>query len=264
MKNRGVSLLEMVIVLVVIGILTGSVIMGRQAIVLAKVKRVLEQYNEFQTAFNLFTERYSGIPGDLDGDSVGLDGGCNGAANQGDGDFRIEDSAGTADGTTAQFHDAEIACFWSQLSSENLEFITGSYDGFEDPTNSATVGDHMPRLRYGNEASGWGVFSIGRRHYLIAGVQTETGATPAYNVSNLFTPIDALALDQKIDDGQPNGGFIRARNGAENGIPNSPPTTNTGASDTACLDDSTPLDTYQGQDETPQCALRFEIQNNLY
>ncbi len=62
--QRGFTLVEMAIVLVIIGLILGMVFKGKELIDGAKVKNLAAQYNKIVAAVNTFYERYGFYPGD--------------------------------------------------------------------------------------------------------------------------------------------------------------------------------------------------------
>ncbi len=62
--NKGFTLVEMAIVLVIIGLILGMVFKGKELIDGAKVKNLAAQYNKILAATNTFYERYGFYPGD--------------------------------------------------------------------------------------------------------------------------------------------------------------------------------------------------------
>ena len=63
-SNRGFTLVELAIVLIIIGLILGMVFKGRHLIDSAKVKHLAAQYNKILAAVNTFYERYGYYPGD--------------------------------------------------------------------------------------------------------------------------------------------------------------------------------------------------------
>lgn len=65
-KNmRGVTLVEIAIVLVIIGLLLGGVLKGQELINNARVRAIADQQKSMQVAWNAFQERFQAIPGDF-------------------------------------------------------------------------------------------------------------------------------------------------------------------------------------------------------
>jgi prepilin-type N-terminal cleavage/methylation domain-containing protein len=65
MKNqKGFTLVEMAIVLVIIGLLLGGVLKGQELIKNAKVKGIANDVNAVSSAMNGYQDRYRALPGD--------------------------------------------------------------------------------------------------------------------------------------------------------------------------------------------------------
>jgi len=62
--QRGFTLLEIVIVLLIVGFLLAGVLKGQEMITSAKVKRVAGQLDEIRAAYLGFQDRYKALPGD--------------------------------------------------------------------------------------------------------------------------------------------------------------------------------------------------------
>ncbi|MEJ5243934.1 MAG: prepilin-type N-terminal cleavage/methylation domain-containing protein [Desulfomicrobiaceae bacterium] len=62
--QRGFTLIEMAIVLVIIGLILGMVFKGRELIASAKVKNGYAAYNKVLAGMNTFLDRYGFYPGD--------------------------------------------------------------------------------------------------------------------------------------------------------------------------------------------------------
>lgn len=63
-SNKGFTLIEMAIVLVIVGIILTLVFKGKELIDSSKVNHVIAQYNKILAAVNTFYERYGFYPGD--------------------------------------------------------------------------------------------------------------------------------------------------------------------------------------------------------
>jgi prepilin-type N-terminal cleavage/methylation domain-containing protein len=110
-KQRGFTILEMAIVLVVIGILVGGVLLGQELILTARARSLINQQEELRVAFFNFQDRYQFPPGDYSEAIAHI-----GATRNGDGDGRIE---GTREGGT------ENILVWEHLSRAG--FIGGRF-----------------------------------------------------------------------------------------------------------------------------------------
>jgi prepilin-type N-terminal cleavage/methylation domain-containing protein len=66
MKNqKGFTLVEIAIVLVIIGLLLGGVLKGQQLIENTKYKNFVQQINAYRSAVYSFQDRYKALPGDF-------------------------------------------------------------------------------------------------------------------------------------------------------------------------------------------------------
>ncbi len=68
-KKSAFTLVELSIVLIVIGLLTGAILKGQEIIRNAKLKRVMSDFSNVSTAIYTYEDRYDQLPGD-DGSSV--------------------------------------------------------------------------------------------------------------------------------------------------------------------------------------------------
>jgi prepilin-type N-terminal cleavage/methylation domain-containing protein len=138
---RGFTLIELSIVLVIIGVLAGSVIIGRDLLESSRVRVSIKDREMILAAVNVFKERYECTPGDCpnltdfwaDASLDGSDSFCGGAwwgsgaplppgkVCNGNGDRRIE-------GGFPTFGNAEVHGFWHQLALAGL-FTKANYTG---------------------------------------------------------------------------------------------------------------------------------------
>jgi len=115
-NQKGFTLVEIAIVMVIIGLLIGGILKGQEMINNAKVKRVVKQADEMRAAVMTFYDKYGQYPGDEN------------SALFPPGDL----IAGNNDG---QILGAEVFGAMSDLALANL--ITGTYNGTTDlPSNA--------------------------------------------------------------------------------------------------------------------------------
>ncbi|PIR37664.1 MAG: hypothetical protein COV35_09225 [Alphaproteobacteria bacterium CG11_big_fil_rev_8_21_14_0_20_39_49] len=277
--QKGFTLVELAIVLVIIGLIVSGVLVGQDLIKAAELRATVRQHQEFQVAVNTFLGKYNGIPGDTDSDKFGLcdgDGpnptncnvvnagtattGCDGEANLGDGNGLIGDNNGGA----VTMHNGEISCFWAQLTTPGKELIRGVFDGFTSTTGTGPindgVGSNMPAMR--TTGFGWSVFNDGTNNYFITGV-IGSHDTDAYHTGEPFVPLDAYDIDSKIDDGIPSAGNVVAVNGQTAGTPalqTGADFTNAGVLATACQNTTPNPDEYQFTATAPLCNLMIKME----
>src|ERR1039458_9134105 len=73
--TAGFTLIELSVVLVIIGLIVGSVLVGQSLISAAGVRATIAQIEKYNTAANTFREKYGYLPGDIkdpDASSFGL------------------------------------------------------------------------------------------------------------------------------------------------------------------------------------------------
>src|SRR5689334_4874691 len=63
-KQRGFTLVEIAIVLVIIGLLLGGILKGQEMITQAKIKNSVADFSGLSAAYYGYQDRYRAIPGD--------------------------------------------------------------------------------------------------------------------------------------------------------------------------------------------------------
>ncbi len=221
---RAFSLVELSIVLVILGLLTGGILAGQSLIRAAELRAVTTEYNRWVTAVGTFRDKYMAIPGDMNnavafwnrqvnqswclpttGATVTTPGTCNGNG----------DGKPTSAGAASQ--SGEVFQFWRQLALAGV--IEGSYTGLAGAsgTSHMVFSDNVPASKLNNAGWGtgsWGVVATGDASvyamdygnvFIIGG---QSNASP--NVA-ILRPEEAWNIDTKLDDGKPASGTIIAR-----------------------------------------------------
>lgn len=273
-QEPGYTVLELSIVLVIIGLIVGGIITGKDLIRTAAVRSQIAQINKYNSAVNTFDTKYGGLPGDLllatastnsfvtngcDGKSMGLR----------NGDRLIQ---GSSAATYGQFH-GETELFWQDLGTTGLIGSVFPANGaaardctFTDVTRITTtadlyaVADFLPPGKIGYNQYLY-VYSNNGDNYF--GLSTVTGSKTGSSVtlmSNYNLPvIVASNIDQKTDDGLPLSGNVLAQyltNNAVSAAPNTSSATATNCYDTASSNYDMGFNNGLGQN----CALSFKIQ----
>ena len=262
-NQQGFTLVELSIVLVIIGLIVGGVLVGQDMIKAAEIRSTIAQLEQYNTATNTFRDKYRYIPGDITSTyatQFGF-GARAGGVGAGDGNRILEGCS-----TGATVFGCETALFWPDLSDANL--LSGAYSGADTLANAcANPGaceGYVPvtKLGKGNMIT---VFSAaGQNYYEIHGVASITTATGVYALTNSMSPQEAYNIDEKLDDGNPMRGTVRAVVSAVALNATAVPANQ--ASGVCVADDiTTPAsDTYNTANEdwasTPSCGLRFKMQ----
>ena len=185
-KQKGFTLVEIAIVLVIIGLLLGGILKGQELINSARVRNLADQNSGIQAAYYGFIDRFRQVPGDW----AVL------PAEQAMGDTTVNvggNGNGRIDNTTE-----EAAAAWAQLAKSN--FLGGGFTpAAADATTLALYGAAAPV----NAFNGTLVLS---RNQGYTGTRAER--LNLHMGANVPVSI-ARELDVKVDDGLPNTGVLR-------------------------------------------------------
>ena len=183
-KQKGFTLVEIAIVLVIIGLLLGGILKGQEMITQAKIKNVVADFSGISAAYYGYQDRYRQIPGDDGGADTRWTG-----AVKGDGNGVVSGAYNSTTDTD------ESRKWWDHL--RRAGFVAGS--GYAQPFNAATgligvqTGDTAGAAAMGSDASGTGGFS----GLIICS-------------ANLPDKI-AIAVDTQMDDGVIGTGTVRGQ-----------------------------------------------------
>lgn len=210
-NHRGVTLVETAISLTVVGLLVASTLVGKTVYKQAQLRNVAMMFRSYETAVVSFKTQYRALPGDIANAHRYWDNGAN-----------------TICGTAAQCNgDASGVIDWSSDANAN-EFYRGMQhlslarlvpDSFSGVGNVAVMGSNV-----GNAYGTRGAIALGSDYLYsaslvnavtVGGVQTSAG----WPAEALFTPNEAVWIEQKMDDGLPAlGKVITARSAPLNGV----------------------------------------------
>lgn len=256
--EKGFTLVELAIVMIIIGLLIGGVLKGQELIENAKVTATISQVKGFQAALNTFKDTYSATPGDMRNATTRLAGCGAGNANtciDGSGNSLVSRTAAATNppfgDVTALAAASESALFWKHLALADLitgvnpassladgqlawgashpaSSLRGGYEFYYDTNTSDIAGStgsgHLLRMSNG----GLGATAIGG-----AGTEPATG-------------LQAANIDRKLDDGRPGTGTVLGGG-----------TTSTATAQTGCL--AIGGVTYDEQTESKSCLTYFLI-----
>jgi prepilin-type N-terminal cleavage/methylation domain-containing protein len=185
MKSKAFTIVELSIVLVIIGVIMGSITAGQSLITSSRIRATINDIGAYKSAAISFLDRYGYYPGDMANASSYWTGVTNGDGNG------IISCTGNSD---------ECWLSWAHLSKANM--VSGSYDGINQSpflaisdtkvTGTNGIKIHSDTTRYG----------ISARMFL--------GGWDIASVQNIYK------LDNKIDDAVPTTGALLATNGSGN------------------------------------------------
>lgn len=197
-KNKGFTLIELSIVLVIIALLAGGVTVGASLIKNAEIRAVVREVEQYRSAFNTFNLHYDAVAGDFAQayDFFSTKPNCINAANcNGDGDGQVTASA--VDDTD------ESLKVWIHLVASDV--IPGSYNGTA-ASGVPSMGTNVPDSKQGT--SGYYV-EYGTDGFATNNVLRFGRPSDVSTIDNSVTPDDARNIDAKIDDGLPASGNVR-------------------------------------------------------
>jgi prepilin-type N-terminal cleavage/methylation domain-containing protein len=187
-KERGFTLIEIAIVLVIIGLLLGGVLQGQQLIENSRVKSATNDFNGIAAGAFSYQDRYGRLPGDDPG-ALPARGSSWPMGAAGDGNGVIDDDAMDVFSPASA---SETAYFFQNLRAAG--FISG------DPKQVGKLA--LPSNPFGGLITimtGTALADAGGN--LLNGNKVCMG-----NVSGT----SAIALDTQLDDGKPDSGRFRA------------------------------------------------------
>ncbi len=194
--QKGFTLVEIAIVLVIIGLLLGGILKGQEMITQAKIKNALADFSGISAAYYGYQDRYRALPGDDPNAGSRWAGGASG-----DGNGVVEGPYNqtcpgtvTAQATTATAPQTiESGLWWDDL--RRAGFVAGS--GGQQPFNAFSG---MVGVQTGDGAGGVALAPTG----------TPTAGFAGLIVCSANIPDKvAIALDTQMDDGHIASGTVR-------------------------------------------------------
>ena len=193
-SQAGFSLIELAVALVVLGLILGGIFKGKELIEQGKLQKTVSQITDYQMALIQFVEQYEAFPGDFSMASAtwgerAVDGNQNG----------IIEGRGLQAGS-------EAVQFWQHL------FLAGFIQDPGNPPNNgqAHFGQGVPKSPLGG-----GITVETDPEDDLKGLWMVLGRENGNRGNGpLLTPAQAMAIDRKLDNGNPVSGRIRAREGS--------------------------------------------------
>lgn len=227
----GFTLVELAIVLVIVGLISGGVIAGSSMIRNAEVQSIGADLKDMEDAVQNFKDHYRALPGDfptatMQWGAVTEDGNDDGMIND-----PVIDEALRA---------------WQHLSL--AEMVKGSYTGATSPSGHILAGLNVPESKV--DMGGY-VFNT-LADAMLGGAPAGTSITVARLADTaltyipLLTPAEAFNLDRKFDDGQPGSGIIKAPDTA-------------GFYPTCTTSDDVDTAEYNAVIDTKECIINYRI-----
>ncbi len=220
--QRGFTLVEIAIVLVIIGLMIGGVLRGQELINSGRVRNLVTQQSGIQTAYYAFLDRYKFMPGNMSTAQVAL---INTSA-VGIGTASANTSNVTASDSPVVFNNLAHAGFITCSTCMTIGGLTGTnpvWPGLSTMTTTGITSANSPVNTFGNplyffsNAATTAATATGAWFFGVAG---ETSKPSLVTGNGINTNLLA-ELDRKIDDGIPATGTFRYSDVYASGLPSS-------------------------------------------
>jgi len=237
------TIIEIAMIMTIISLISAAILIANDLIHSAEIRATIKEFEKFNAAVEAFQLKFDCLPGDcINAGDLGFN-----PLSAGNGDDII---GACPDGNPVGFPsepcswmnnyygngaiDMEYYHFWYQLSEVN--FIRTHFDFYPGPAQgfgmilgiNTPQGPLKPRRRAdGDNPGGWSVqynvlFTSGigggkiPGHSFMLANKTLIGGVPATtHYPGGFSPMDLFTIDQKLDDGKPFTGNVRAWQGFE-------------------------------------------------
>jgi len=181
-SQKGFTLVELSIVIVIIGLIVAGVVGGQTLVKQAKLRSVIADVYKVQTALNAFYLEYAALPGDMPNASDFWTG-----AYDGNGNNRIDQGANT-----------ETLAVWTHLHLSEILLQQGTNENRPSPiAGTRYLHWYHPAGVYGKVANSLNMLGT-----------SGGGPWPGALVAK-----DTITIDKKMDDGLADSGVMRSAKG---------------------------------------------------
>ncbi len=197
MQRSAFTLLELAIAMIILGLLTATVLVGKELRKGAQIRSTIKEVEEINIALSNFYEAFQALPGDMSNASSYWPDNCPTNCD-GDDDKIIE-----------AYNEALLS--WFHLTAANL--LKGDYSGVGDgDTSTHTAHVNAPKSTF--QAGQYALLHYHQEHFpdqhmIILGGPKNTDI----GLLAILDPNSAYNLDSKTDDGLPSSGKTYGRNG---------------------------------------------------
>ena len=213
-SEKGFTLVELAVVMIIIGLLIGGVLKGQELIKSAKVTSSISQIKGVDAAVSTFQDIYAALPGDLIGAENRLPGCaaadvCSAGAADGNGNGLVEGAALAAGTTFEATADTEAQAFFVQLAKADL--LSGVVEGAD------IFGGNYPSSPIGGGLLASSVDAVANLPAndtaptdFRSGLYLLHTGSATDNTVPIMNALTLERMDRKIDDGVPTTGSVYA------------------------------------------------------
>ncbi len=198
--NKGFTLIELAIVIVIIALIIGGILAGNEVIESAERQTIIKEISDYSNAISTFYSQYNSLPGDMSNASDYWS-----SADDGDFDGNITGSI------------TENRYAWDHLSKAEIIKLSFSNSSIKTDRPESAIGNSYYKLGTAGSKSTNNEWNHGTSNiyeksgqYLALGAEMEGGTLD--HSGGAINGKSALSIDKKIDDGNASAGnFIATK-----------------------------------------------------
>ncbi len=196
-RSRGVTLIELSIVLAILGVLIVATISGKSLIDISRATATMEQLRDRSLAFQIFSSTYDCIPGDCI-DATAKITGVNANGN-GDASLNLASASTNNEVVLVEHHLVQARLFNRTLGTVTV----GAQTGTQNALQSFLPKSKIPSTYISN------ISSLNSFYNIVGGLSTTNATTSDIINTRVVSPPAVLQIiDSKADDGIANTGAV--------------------------------------------------------